>query len=101
MRINNITTVLIITLFLFSCKSPQEKLIEYSLAQNHEAVAPVIQKAPWAKSWWMKHHNEILDRNRKEETYLIFIGNSIIHNWEDTGKESWNRYWGISYGPKQ
>ena len=99
MRINNITTVLIIiTSFLFSCKSTQEKLIEYSLVQNHEAVTPVIQKAPWAQSWWMERHNEILDRNSKEETDLVFIGNSIIHHWEDTGKESWNRYFG-KYNP--
>jgi len=98
MRINNITTILIITLFLSSCKSPQEKLIEYSLVQNHEAVTPVIQKAPWAQSWWMKRHNEILERNSKEETELVFIGNSIIHHWEDTGKESWNRYFG-KYNP--
>jgi beta-glucosidase len=39
----------------------------------------------------MPRHEAILEKNKNEQTDLIFIGNSIIHHWEDTGKESWEK----------
>lgn len=82
----------LVALFMMACKSQQKVLIEQSLMQTHEAVTPTTQKAKWAESWWMKRHESILEQNSQQQTDLIFIGNSIIHHWEDTGKESWEAY---------
>lgn len=99
MKINSLISILITSIiFLGGCKSPQEKLVDNALNKTHEAVTPNIQTASWAQSWWMKRHNQILDRKDKQESDLIFIGNSIIHHWEDTGIESWNSYFG-KYNP--
>jgi len=90
-----ITTLgILLTLISFYGCNTQKALLTNSLKATHRAVTPVIQTAPWAKSWWMDRHNAILERNKTEKTDLIFIGNSIIHHWEDTGKKSWNEYFG-------
>ena len=87
----------LIIITLHGCTT-QKALLHHSLTRNHEAVVPAIQTASWAESWWMDRHNAILKRNESQETELIFIGNSIIHHWEDTGSESWNRYFS-KYNP--
>ena len=88
---------LLLAIALNSCK-PQEALLKNSLKKTHEAVTPVIQTASWAENWWMDRHNNIVKRNKTEETDLIFIGNSIIHHWEDTGADSWNHFFS-KYNP--
>ncbi len=87
-----------VAVFMFACKSQQKILIEQSLKQTHEAVTPTTQKATWAESWWMPRHESILEQNRNQQTDLIFIGNSIIHHWENAGKESWDKYF-AKYNP--
>lgn len=94
----NAFLLLLLFFILSGCRTPQKLLIKNVLNKTHEAVMPVIQTADWAESWWMHRHNSIIERNKTEETDLIFIGNSIIHHWEDTGSESWNRYFS-KYNP--
>lgn len=86
-----LASLLIVTAFIFACKSPQKIIIEESLSKTHDAVSPTIQKAKWAESWWMQRHENILEQNSNQQTDLIFIGNSIIHHWEGTGQESWEK----------
>ena len=92
------TLLIFILLIMQGCKSPQDILIEQSLQKTHEAVTPTTQKAKWAESWWMPRHEAILEKNKNEETDLIFIGNSIIHGWENAGKETWDNYFS-QYNP--
>ncbi len=51
----------------------------------HSAVLPVAKP----EAWWQALHNEdqsLLNQNSYE---LLFLGNSIIFNWETTGQEVW------------
>lgn len=58
------------------------------------ALTPATLQEEWAVEWWMPRHEAKLQEDGRENAKLIFIGNSITHGWEDTGKEIWNEYYG-------
>jgi beta-glucosidase len=45
----------------------------------------------------MPRHEAKLEEEGREDARLLFIGNSITHGWENTGKEVWNEYY-AGYG---
>jgi len=65
-------------------------------AQKPASVIPAIDEGPAkAHSYdWMARHNAIVDRVKKGNVDLVFIGDSITHAWEGNGKQSWDRYYG-------
>jgi lysophospholipase L1-like esterase len=61
--------------------------------KTHDAVISVEQKADYALKWWIPRHEQILQHNKEGEVDLIFLGNSITHSWENSGKEVWEKYY--------
>lgn len=60
-------------------------------------VAPTANTESWA-AWWMPRHEAKLaeiQRRRadRQNTDLVFIGDSITHFWEDAGKQVWDRHY--------
>lgn len=63
------------------------------------SVTPEPLNESWSLDWWMPRHKEKLAEiaRRKaagEPTDLVFIGDSITHNWEKDHKDLWDSMWG-------
>lgn len=56
---------------------------------GHAAVTP----APRGGNW-MKRHESFNARVKQGDVDLIFIGDSITHGWEGSGKSVWAKYYG-------
>jgi beta-glucosidase len=59
-------------------------------AQSCPDDAPALTPAPlqeeWAIEWWMPRHEAKLTEEGRKTADLLFIGDSITHGWETTGK---------------
>ncbi len=65
-------------------------------AQCQDAVpATVKPDAKTNEEWWMKLHQSFLDRAKKKDVDLLFLGDSITQGWGENA--TWKRY----YGPRQ
>lgn len=60
---------------------------------------PTRQRREPASYEWESRHNEVLDLNKTEASKIVFIGNSITHNWGGKplnnrirGESSWQKY---------
>lgn len=98
MRRNSVLATVIFSLLLAilfgGCGNKQQKIVFQSVTgKTHAAVIPVEQKAEWAQSWWMPRHNAVNDRLKQGSVDLLYIGDSITHNWEKSGKDVWTEYY--------
>lgn len=75
-------------------------LLLSAIAQQTGPVTtiPAIDEAPGkAHAYdWMARHNAAVERNKQGKVDLVFIGDSITHGWEGSGKDIWEHY----YGPR-
>jgi beta-glucosidase len=63
----------------------------YDLAgKTHKAVTPTDRLDV---EWWAQRHQEILERVAQGNVDLIFVGDSITHYWDRSGKEIWQQYY--------
>ena len=74
---------------------PSESCLDLAKA----SVTPSPLNESWSLDWWMPRHEEKLaeiERRKAagEPTDLVFIGDSITHNWEQHNKPLWDEYWG-------
>lgn len=69
----------------------KQKLIE--LRKKYRAHSAVIPDHRLSSGWWKKRHNEKNKLAREKSHDLIFIGDSITHSFENTGKATWDRYY--------
>jgi lysophospholipase L1-like esterase len=74
---------------------PSESCPDY----RRVAVTPEPLNESWSLDWWMPRHREKLAEiaRRKaagEATGLVFIGDSITHNWEKENKALWDSFYG-------
>jgi len=53
---------------------------------DHPALTPAPLEESWAIEWWMPRHEAKLTEEGRETADLLFIGDSITHGWETTGK---------------
>ena len=67
-------------------------LAAFPSAANIRAVTPCPPDADWTKNWWMPRHNQKLEQARADGAPVVFVGDSITHNWESAGKGQWNKY---------
>lgn len=60
-----------------------------------ESVTPKPNLEPWATSWWMPRHQAKTEEARLAGTQaqLLFLGDSITHSWESSGKQVWQQYY--------
>jgi beta-glucosidase len=58
------------------------------------ALTPEVQTAEWAKAWWMpRHEQKLAEKAGMEQIDLVWIGDSITHGWEESGKPIWEQYY--------
>jgi hexosaminidase len=58
--------------------------------RQHAAVMPASRER---EEWWMNRHEGIVQRVRRGDVDLVFIGDSITQGWEDAGRSVWERYY--------
>ncbi|MDO5552423.1 MAG: GDSL-type esterase/lipase family protein [Planctomycetia bacterium] len=71
-----------------------------------EAIAPFVDEALNAKAcvattpadklneqWWKDRYEQEKARMEQGNVDLIMIGDSITHNWENPGKDTWQKYY--------
>ncbi len=52
---------------------------------------PEVQTAEWAVRWWMpRHQSKLAEKSNLDACQLVWIGDSITHGWDNTGKEIWD-----------
>jgi beta-glucosidase len=86
--------VLLLTIIILTgCAGQQQLAFQSVEGKTHSAVTPVEQTVDWAVKWWGPRHNAVNERLKKGNADLLFIGDSITHGWENTGKEIWDAYY--------
>lgn len=60
------------------------------LAQDKPGSALAPEGRP-DQEWWMKLHQSFLDRAKKKDVDLLFLGDSITQGWGDNA--TWNRHY--------
>jgi len=72
-----------------------------------ESVTPHPLEQVWALEWWIPRHQQKLTeiaalRAARVEPEVVFIGDSITHNWENDGRAVWQsnyaRYHALDLG---
>jgi len=63
------------------------------------SVTPDMLNESWSVDWWLPRHLEKLEEIRSlqaqhQDCELIFIGDSITHNWEKDGVNVWKQRYG-------
>jgi len=63
-----------------------------------ESVTPRPLEQVWSMDWWIPRHEEKLAKIRESAATgkpvdLVFIGDSITHNWEKDGQAVWTRHY--------
>ena len=94
MNYNTILPVVGATMITFcaNCTSHQSQLFKSVRQKAHKAVTPARITFPEVQYWYWKRHDAVNKRLQKGNVDILFVGNSIMHGWEETGKKSWNRY---------
>lgn len=85
---------LLVNILLVGCVDQQQSAFKSVKGKDHSAVTPVRQTDEWAVEWWSPRHDAVNERLKKGNVDLLFIGNSINHRWENTGKKYWDKYYG-------
>jgi lysophospholipase L1-like esterase len=68
-------------------------------AQEAKKKAPpesATEPKPREGNNWVKLHEQFLERAKKGDVDLLFLGDSITAGWKGNGKETWERF----YGPR-
>jgi beta-glucosidase len=88
-----IVALLLMSVVLTGCASQQQLAFQSVKGKTHSAVTPVEQTVDWAVKWWGPRHDAVNERLKKGKVDLLFIGDSITHGWENTGREIWDAYY--------
>jgi beta-glucosidase len=59
------------------------------------AIQASVHTAPWAVEWWLPRHQAKLNeiKQRQYNIDLVFLGDSITHNWESKGAAYWQDFY--------
>jgi beta-glucosidase len=88
-----VAILLFVGLTLAGCAGSQTRAFRSVETKRHSALVPVQQTAEWAVQWWGPRHQAVSKRLTEGNVDLLFIGDSITHGWENTGKEIWDQYY--------
>jgi lysophospholipase L1-like esterase len=58
------------------------------------ATTPAHRMKSGEKNWWQERHEQKMAAAKQGDWELIFLGDSITHSWEKTGKQTWQQYYG-------
>jgi len=64
-------------------------LVGVSMAWGHSAVEPAHRH-----NWWTIRNDAVNERVRQGNVDLLYIGDSITHGWEGSGRLYWDLYYG-------
>jgi len=78
---------------LTGCTKPQETYFNQVAKKHHSAVTPVYTPFEEVQEWYGPRLEAVNSRLREGDADVLFIGNSIIHGLENTGKKYWDRYY--------
>lgn len=84
----------LIFMVLLLASVPNGASAQHSCADNHLALTPAPLQEEWAVEWWMPRHEQKLSEEGRESAEILLIGDSITHGWENTGKDTWETYFG-------
>ena len=79
--------VFALALVLTGCASQQQQAFKSIEGKTHTAITPGVQTAEWASQWWMPRFESNNARLAQGNVDLLWIGDSITHGWENTGRE--------------
>ncbi len=88
----NIVLILIF-LTLFRCTTQQEILFKEVAKKTHAAVTPVRISFPEVQEWYWTRHEAVNQRLKQGNVDLLFVGNSIVNGWDNTGRKYWDKYY--------
>jgi beta-glucosidase len=80
-------------LTLAGCAGPQKAAFRDVAVKTHRSVTPAPSTFDWAESWWQPRHQAVNERLKQGHADMLFIGNSITHGWENTGRKYWDQYY--------
>ena len=60
--------------------------------KNVRALTPAQPDTEWAIGWWPQRFAEKQKAVEAGGSAVVFIGDSITHNWEGPGKAAWDKY---------
>jgi lysophospholipase L1-like esterase len=70
----------------------------WAIAQQTEAKKKPVPATripvPRNDKWWTDRHEQMNARVKQGNVDLIFIGDSITHDWEGKGKDVWKEFYG-------
>lgn len=61
--------------------------------KTHSAVTPARISFPPVRNWYGQRLNDVNQRLSEGNVDLLLIGNSIVHGWENVGKNYWDQYY--------
>jgi len=63
----------------------------FAVAQNSpKAVTPEPRSK---EKWWVDRHQKKLEAPEREKAKIVYIGDSIVHGFENAGKATWAKYY--------
>jgi beta-glucosidase len=92
-KIRTIVVLLLASTIFTGCLSKQERAFQSVEGKRHSAVTAVRRSDKRTVKWWNQRHEAINKRLKEGNVDLLFIGDSITHGWENTGKEIWDAYY--------
>ena len=66
------------------------KTVTTKATPKHSANTPAERLK---QGWWKKRHEQKVAAAKKTDCELLFIGDSITHGWEKSGKKVWQEYY--------
>ena len=87
-KLFGLLTICILTLILAGCYEKQNIELYGLAGKSHSALIPGHQH-----NWWTVRHEQVLNRVKQGNVDMIFVGDSITHGWESSGKKLWDKYY--------
>ncbi len=66
-------------------------MTSFDLKSQTVSTTPVER---FSEDWWKQRHDEKVALTNSGHADLVFLGDSITHGWEGTGKATWEKYYG-------
>jgi len=61
-------------------------------AEDTKAQHSAVKRADKKDKFWVDRHHRFLNRAKKGEVEVLFLGDSITQGWEGSGKEVWTKH---------
>ncbi|MFS1526017.1 GDSL-type esterase/lipase family protein [Microbulbifer sp. 2304DJ12-6] len=91
MRAINLVAGALMLLLLTACQANHTAAVIQPTLTGDDSITPAMQEG----DWWMDRHKEKLAlKEEMKQVDLVFLGDSITHWWDVTGKNDWQAFYG-------